>query len=246
MPLSELLAPSAATRTRARSTPRWTTRPAKIEEVAASARRRPAGPARRADGRVRRLVVQRAAVQHRAAAAAERGGPDPGAARGEDRRASSRSIRGRGRRPHVTACDRRAARDPGVPERPRRVDYLEDEQVIVCRTCGLPLPGPRRHPGDADRRGREARDGPRAIESGRRSSTIEALALDPGGDARPVAALGRAASHARVRDRARGRPACPRSTASRRWSFCGMGGSAVAGDVLRRRFRDRLWRCRST
>ena len=41
---------------------------------------------RRADGRVRRLVVQRAALEHGAAPAAERRGPQRGAARGEDRR----------------------------------------------------------------------------------------------------------------------------------------------------------------
>ena len=39
------------------------------------------------------------------------------------------------------------------------VDYHEAEQVIVCRTVWLPLPRARRHPGDADRRGRQAAAG---------------------------------------------------------------------------------------
>ena len=37
------------------------------------------------------------------------------------------------------------------------VDYLEDEQVIVCSHVRLSLSGSRRHPGHAHRRGREAR-----------------------------------------------------------------------------------------
>ena len=59
--------------------------------------RRPPGPARRPDGRVRRLVVQRPAVEHGAAAAAERGGPDGRDPGGQDG-GGPRPDRGAGRR----------------------------------------------------------------------------------------------------------------------------------------------------
>ncbi len=60
-------------------------------------RRWPAGPARRPDGRVRRLVVQRAPLEHRAAAQAERRSAHPRAAGREDGR-GARADPGRRRR----------------------------------------------------------------------------------------------------------------------------------------------------
>ena len=117
--------------------------------------RRPPGPAGRAHGRVRRLVVQRARVQHRAAAPPQRGGADARAARGED---------GRGARPDQGDRPRRRAlmqmrpvRRPverewndGVdaelleilvcPNDRGDVEYHEAEQVIVCTVCGYRYP----------------------------------------------------------------------------------------------------------
>ena len=79
-PLSELLAsPSSATPTRARSTPRSPTRRRPSRRVAARLAAEGGAvdrPPRRADRRLRDVVVQPAALEHRAAAAPERGGRD--------------------------------------------------------------------------------------------------------------------------------------------------------------------------
>ena len=85
-PLSELLAPFRRYVSSGRS-------PASTMPARGSRRSPPrcatgARPAGRADGRVRRLVVQRPAVQHRAVAPAERGGHDAGAAGGRPRSSS--------------------------------------------------------------------------------------------------------------------------------------------------------------
>src|SRR6185295_19996173 len=94
---------------------------------------RRAGPPRRPDGRVRGLVVQRAAVQHRAAPAPERRGPDRRAPAGED---------GHGPRDHprttggIVTVDAELLEILVCPNDRGAVDYLEDQQVIVCRTCG--------------------------------------------------------------------------------------------------------------
>ena len=112
---------------------------AKIEEIAAALPRRSPGPARRPDGRVRRLVVQRSAFQHRAVAAVERGGEDRGAPRREDRGAP-RADTGRGRGGRVVTLDAELLEILVCPNDRGDVDYLEDEQVIVCRTCGYRYP----------------------------------------------------------------------------------------------------------
>ena len=79
--------------------------------------RRPSGPARRADGRVRRLVVQRSAVQHRAVAAlnVEAKTPELLAAKTEELLALIRGEEGRRGRD----ARRGAAGDPRVSERSR-------------------------------------------------------------------------------------------------------------------------------
>ena len=100
--------------------------------------RRPAGPPRRVDRRVRRLVVQYPPVQHRTPVAAQRGGPDPGAPRRAHRGAARGDPRRRRR------C--RMSLDPDLvailvcPNDRGEIDYLEEEQVIVCRTCGYRYP----------------------------------------------------------------------------------------------------------
>ena len=112
--------------------------------------------------------------------------------------------------------------------------------MIVCRTVRLPVSGPRRHPGDADRRGGEARQQEargQAVTRSRRSAGAA-----PGGPA----------GHARRR-RWACRTTAARPTTRRAWpnglpsaqdvtsvTFCGMGGSAVSGDVVRSVFLERL------
>ncbi len=118
------------------------------------------------------------------------------------------------------------------------IDYLEDQQVIVCRTCGYRYPvrddipvmlideaeKPAGRAGDGDRPRRPA--GP---PDGR-----------PAGHARRRRGAARATSAPRTTSGRARRRAPRRRRRRRRSSFCGMGGSAVAGDVLRTLFRERL------
>jgi glucose/mannose-6-phosphate isomerase len=98
----------------------------------------------------------------------------------------------------------------------------------------LPLSGPRRHPGDADRRGGEALT-PARVDL---DDAAAIASLDTGDMLGTVAALdehieaGYASGLATT-----GLPSLDGVTSV---VFCGMGGSAVAGDVLRQTFRDRL------
>ena len=136
------------------------------------------------------------------------------------------------------------------------VDYLEDEQVIVCRTCGYRYPVRDGIPvmlideAEQARRTVRARDPWPSREASRRPNREarrddvdldDARAVreqDPGGMLAAVAALG---SHCRE-GYANGAEAkgLPDLADVRGVVFCGMGGSAVAGDVLRSVFRDRL------
>ena len=100
------------------------------------AERGQAGPPRRADGRVRGLVVQRAAVQHGAAAAAERRGQDRRAPSGED----GDGPRADPRRRRIVTVDAELLEILVCPNDRGELDYLEDQQVIVCRTCGYRYP----------------------------------------------------------------------------------------------------------
>ena len=70
VPLSELLAPLVRYVASGEINSRVEDQRSKIEELAAALAGRSAGPPRRPHGRVRRLVVQRASVQHRAACSA--------------------------------------------------------------------------------------------------------------------------------------------------------------------------------
>ena len=130
------------------------------------------------------------------------------------------------------SAGRRAARDPGLPERPGRDRLPRGRAGDRLPHVRLPLPGPRRHPGDADRRGREA--GGRRSGGDRSRRRRGAPWRRPGRHARGGrgAAARTAARRTTVGARRR---RCPRPTASRPSTFCGMGGSAVAGDVRPRR-----------
>src|ERR1044071_9255136 len=98
----------------------------------------------------------------------------------------------------------------------------------------IPVSGARRHPGDVDRRGGEALS-PARLDL---DDAAAIAALDPGDMLGTVAPLadhieaGYAAGLATT-----GAPSLDGVTSV---VFCGMGGSAVAGDVLRQTFRDRL------
>src|SRR4249919_3052695 len=122
-----------------------------------------------------------------------------------------------------------------MPERPRRDRLPRTGAGHRLSHVRVPLPGPRRHPGDADRRGREARSRDALTDL----DDVQALrAADPSSMLATVTAL---PSHIREAyangAAATGLPALDDVTAV---VVCGMGGSAVAGDVLRASFRDRL------
>jgi glucose/mannose-6-phosphate isomerase len=95
------------------------------------------------------------------------------------------------------------------------------------------VPGARRHPGHADRRGGEALTAAPDLDD------VDAIrSLDSGDMLGTVAALG---SHVSAGYEAgRATPGLPSLDGITSVVFCGMGGSAVAGDVLRQTFRDRL------
>ena len=142
------------------------------------------------------------------------------------------AARGRSR---TTKTDRTgggqgAAGDPGVSQLPGRRGLRQeaDARVIVCRSAAA-LPRSRRHPGHADRRGQEASE---CSTTARRSPRSDAMAgLDPSGALAQAAGLGR---QLRRGTATRGRrPACPSGDGVRAVVVCGMGGSGVAGDVLR-------------
>ena len=118
------------------------------------------------------------------------------------------------------------------------VDYLEDRTGHRVPNLRVPVSGARRHPGDADRRGGEARR-----EAWRQAVTDlddpQALRLaDPQGMLDAVLGMPtdcRAAYDSRA---ARRRPPLPEGVTA--VTFCGMGGSAVSGDVVRSVFVERL------
>src|SRR5262245_49074406 len=128
----------------------------------------------------------------------------------------------------------RARADPRVSERPGRDRLSRAGTGDRVPDVRVPLPGPRRHPRDVDRRGGEA------LTSARVDLDDDAAiaALDSGDMLGTVAALdahieaGYAAGLATT-----GLPSLDGVTSV---VFCGMGGSAVAGDILRQTFRDRL------
>ena len=121
-----------------------------------SRRRTPTGrrqhrPARRAERQPRRLVVQRAAVQHRAAAAPQRRRSRP---RPPWPRSATPSS------PSSGATDEpeprpRPARDHRLP-RSATPSLTADGEELVCDGVRARLPGARRHPGPAGRRGPQA------------------------------------------------------------------------------------------
>src|SRR5207247_715664 len=84
-------------------------------------RRWKAGPARRAHGPVRRLVVQRAAVEHGAAPAPERGGPHEGAVGRKDRGGALADTGG-----GVVSVDRELLEILACPNCRGDVEYRED------------------------------------------------------------------------------------------------------------------------
>ncbi len=94
VPLSALLAPLRRYVASGEINTRVDDQAGRIEAVAGALADGRTGPARRSHGGVRRLVVQRAPVEHRAAAAPERGGPYPRAPGGEDRDGARPDQRG--------------------------------------------------------------------------------------------------------------------------------------------------------
>src|SRR3990172_1337478 len=127
---------------------------------------------------------------------------------------------------------RRAARDPRVPERPRRARLPAGPRAPDLPLLRLPVPGPRRHPRDADRRGREAARGERREEEAL-TDLDDAAALraaDPGGMLEAVTSL---PSHCREGYGAgRAAPDLPSAEGATTIAYCGMGSSAIGGEVL--------------
>ena len=123
----------------------------------------------------------------------------------------------------------RAARDPRLPERPRRGGVSGGRAGHRVRYVRLPVPRPRRHPRDAHRRGGEAHREEAAVTSLDDERTL--LAGDPSGMLRAVASLPRQCAEGyRLAISA---PDLPTAEGVQNVAVCGMGGSAVAGDVLR-------------
>ena len=115
-----------------------------------------------------------------------------------------------------------------------------------------PLRDPRRHPGHADRRGRRRsttpstsgswpRPRPRASSPPSRPDVMHLDTLGMFDGAARAARAGRAGRRAQRRRS----PACRPPTSIENVVVLGMGGSGIAGDVLRRGRRARSCRCRS-
>ena len=109
-----------------------------------------ARPARRADRQPRRLDLQRATLQHGAAAAAQRGGPRPRHHGAGARRCARADPEGHQCLLMLHACQplRRAARDHRLSRLPRRpglrgrdgTRQTADGGELVCQACGLAYP----------------------------------------------------------------------------------------------------------
>src|SRR5688572_8595741 len=130
-----------------------------------------------------------------------------------------------------------APRDPRLSERPGRPRLPRSRPGPRLQVVRVPLPDPRRHPRDADRRGREAIGRPKAqvIDL---DDAAAMRAADPSGMLGSVSGL---ADHCREGYRlgraAEGLPSADDLTAL---AFCGMGGSAVPGDLVRALYAARL------
>ena len=130
------------------------------------------------------------------------------------------------------------------------VDYHEDEQVIVCRTCGYRYPvrdgipvmliDEAEKPGGRSR----ARSPKRAGQAESQEVTIDLDDARAVRDQDPGACWRRWPRSARIVREGYSNGAAARGLPDladmRGVVVCGMGGSAVAGDVLRSVFRDRL------
>src|SRR5207249_1862650 len=136
-----------------------------------------------------------------------------------------------GRRP-------RAAGDPRLPERSGRDRLPGVRADDRLPDLWLSIPGSRRHPRDADRRGREA--------GLRETGEPEVTDLDDVGALRAVDAsdmlgtIGRLGDDCRSAYDAARALDLPSAEGVTSVVVCGMGGSAMAGEVLRSVFRDRL------
>ncbi len=137
VPLSELLAPFRRYADSGEINSVVEDPAGRIEAIAARYADGTTGPHGRADGRVPGLVGQRAGVEHRATAPAERGGPDAGAVGRADRRVAHTDPR---RRRHLMTIDAELLEILVCPNDRGEVEYLEAEQVIVCSTCGYRYP----------------------------------------------------------------------------------------------------------
>ena len=168
-----------------------------------------------------------------------------GAARREDRarswRSSGTGATGLTRGGH-DAGRQGAAGDPGVSELPRGASSCGTEgdgELIVClhADCGTPCATTSRscsiEEADATVTGGGARD-----PSGVLDDPGRLRALDPGGTLGQVAGLGRQLR--RGYRTAAGPTGLPSGDGVRAVVVCGMGGSGVAGDVLRGLYADRV------
>ena len=123
-----------------------------IERVADALRRAPPGPPRRPHRRPRRLVVQPAAVQHRAAAA-----PQPRSARRRRVRPARRRRCSPSSEEATMALDPQLLEILACPEDKGPLLLLRGRGRALQPPAEAALRDPRRHPGDADRRGRDGR-----------------------------------------------------------------------------------------
>ena len=125
------------------------------------------------------------------------------------------------------------------------LDYLEDEQVLVCRTCGYRYPIRDDIPVMLIDEAEKPDKKPTKKPSRRRPVTIdlddvEALRpIDPGDMLGAVAATAASTCGPDSRPGTK-RPGCRRPMASPSVVFCGMGGRRSRATCLRTLARDRL------
>ena len=119
------------------------------------------------------------------------------------------------------------------------IDYLEDQQVIVCRTCGYRYPvrddipvmliDEAEKPESEEVRGQAVTDldDPQALRMADPQGMLDAV-------------LGMPNDCRAAYDSARQVEQLPSAEGVASVTFCGMGGSAVSGDVVRSVFLERL------
>ena len=243
---------SSATPTPARSTPRSTTRTRSIERGRRRSTRRRAGPARRPHRRLRRLVVQPAPVEHRAAAAPQPRGRDPSTS-ATRHVAEVLALITRRLTALAMALDPQLLEILACPEDKGPLLYFEDEDSLynprlkrryaIRDDIPIMLIDEAETVDDAEHERLMAKAEAEGIQADVRLSADARLARHAR-DVRRHAASARAGGPRRPSRRRRASTGCPTTSASSNVVVLGMGGSGIAGDVLSAS-PARSCRCRS-